>query len=220
MVAIKRIKKKEHEKLSDSNIAKVADLLENGISKKDACEILNISYNTTRLSTIIENWKSEKELIIKRKKEKRGKPAQPAEVRNIVESYLSGVAIHDIAKRVYRTPGFVKNTVQRIGIPERVTGEDKYKVSILPEECIAEQFEVGEIAWSAVYHAPCEVRGVLNQQKYDVLYNTPCYRIYIIENVDSNLSYVNAGGFNAFSASYDLGKLNHLKELGIDLKKL
>ena len=45
------IKKKSYEKLDDINIKRVIDALESEIpiTKKDACEILNISYNTTRL---------------------------------------------------------------------------------------------------------------------------------------------------------------------------
>jgi len=53
------VKAKDHEKLDDANIQKVSDLLEadKPITKKEACEILNISYNTTRLKKIIEEYK-------------------------------------------------------------------------------------------------------------------------------------------------------------------
>jgi len=55
------IKKKAHEKLDDTNIKRVIAALtnENPITKKEACEMLNISYNTTRLSKIIEGFKEE-----------------------------------------------------------------------------------------------------------------------------------------------------------------
>jgi len=54
-----RVKAKEHENLSEANIKKVIELLEaeKPITKKEACEVLNISYNTTRLSKIIEEFK-------------------------------------------------------------------------------------------------------------------------------------------------------------------
>lgn len=211
--SLKRIKKKEHENLSDSNIAKVIDLLEREkpITKKDACEILNISYNTTRLNTILENWKAEKENAIKRRKEKRGKPASEGEVQTIVESFLTGTPIQDIAKRTYRSTLFIKNILDRIGVPERVTGDDKYKVSILPEECISEDFEVGEIAWSATYHSACEIRSILEIEKYNKLYNTKCYRVYVMDG---------EGGYNAFVPSYDLGKLTHIQKLGVNLNRI
>ena len=50
------IRAKKGENLSRDNIAKVHELLsaENPITKKEACSILNISYNTTRLANIIQ----------------------------------------------------------------------------------------------------------------------------------------------------------------------
>jgi hypothetical protein len=144
-------------------------------------------------------------------------------LRLIAEQFLSGEPVQEIANRLYRSTAFIKTQIQRIGIPERATGDDKYQVCILPEECVSEDFEIGEIAWSAVYHAPCEIRGLLDKDKYGRLYGTNCYRVYVIEKVVSESSYfpmINNGGFNAFSASYDLGKLNHIKDLGVDLNTL
>ena len=222
----KRVKKKEHEKLTDANIAKVISLLENSknpITKKDACDILNISYNTTRLGTIIENFKDEKELAHKRKQQKRGKPADPSEIRAIIEGILDGDPVSDIAKRIYRNTTFVNNVSEKIGIPKKVQGEEKYKVEFLPEECVAEDFEVGEIAWSAVYHKPCEIRGLLDSELLKKKYLTKCYRIYVIEKMEELSPYfpsIDSGGFFAYSASYDLGKLKHLENLGLDTSKL
>ena len=50
----KRTKAQEHEKLTEANISHVIKLLEaeNPITKKEACDILNITYNTTRLISI------------------------------------------------------------------------------------------------------------------------------------------------------------------------
>lgn len=218
----KRVKKKEHEKLTDANIQKVISLLEGEkpISKKEACEILNISYNTTRLNTIIENWKEEKETYAKRKQEKRGKPVTDGEISVIVSRFLDGDPINEIAKRVYRTPLFVKNIIDRVGVPERAVGEDKYSVSLLPEQCRSFEFSVGEIVWSAAYHSLAEVRAELQDEKYQRLYGCKCYRIYVIEGVDEPSPYfpmIQVGGFNAFSAAYDLGKLDHLQKLGVKL---
>ena len=57
------IKKKAHEKLDDKNINRVMLALEseNPITKKEACGMLNISYNTTRLTKIINNYNDEEE---------------------------------------------------------------------------------------------------------------------------------------------------------------
>jgi len=74
----KRIKKKSYENLSKVNIEKVIALLtldisvqatesptEKAITKKQACDILNIAYNTTRLSNIIEEYNEQKDIYQK-----------------------------------------------------------------------------------------------------------------------------------------------------------
>lgn len=68
-MAIKRVKKQEHEKITDANIKRVIGLLEASppITKKEACEILGMSYNTTRLTKIIEEWKSDRDYRVSAK---------------------------------------------------------------------------------------------------------------------------------------------------------
>ena len=58
---------KKHENLTKANIAKVIDLLEaeKPITKKEACGILNITYNTTRLGNIITEYKRDLEIAVK-----------------------------------------------------------------------------------------------------------------------------------------------------------
>ena len=92
-------KKKSYENLTDSNIKNVISLLEaeKPITKKEACDILNISYNTTRLNKIIEEWKETQEYRAKRKAEKRGKPASDSEISNVIESYLEGDSISNLS---------------------------------------------------------------------------------------------------------------------------
>ena len=56
MAVSRGVKAKAHEKLDGANVQKVINLLgtDEPITKKEACEILNIRYNTTRLQRIIE----------------------------------------------------------------------------------------------------------------------------------------------------------------------
>ena len=125
MVA-KRVKKKSHEKLTDVNIQHVMGLLqaESPITKKEACSILNISYNTTRLNSIIEEFVEKREYREKRKSENRGKPASKHEITNAIESFLNGVPISEISARMYRSPGFVKGIVERAGVPRKRSKEE------------------------------------------------------------------------------------------------
>lgn len=102
------------------------------ITKKEACEILNIAYNTSRLDKIIADYHDNVEYVAKRKKMNRGKPATNEEITEIVTGYLRGEPIADTAKSLYRSPAFVKSLIERVGVPERVTGEDGTLIDYLP----------------------------------------------------------------------------------------
>lgn len=222
----RRVKKRAAEKLTESNIEHVISLLEQEkpITKKEACAILNISYNTTRLNNIIEEHKSDKEYRQKRRAEKRGRPIEDSEVRYIAEAYLEGTPVSDIAKRIFRSASLVKSTIERVGIPNRPVGAEKDSTSYVPEQCVAEEFEPGEVAWSAKYHKPCEIKERL-PNTYNDKYGTNCYKVWIREEVEhkDNIEYFlasNSGGWNAFVPSYDLGKLSHLKQYGVNLSSI
>lgn len=214
---VKRVKKREGENLTDANIKKIISLLNASpaITKKEACNILNISYNTTRLNNIIQQYQDKIAFQKKRRAQKRGVPASNQEIAEIAGSYLAGESFSDIAKSVFRSVAFVKNIVQKIGVPHRAQGDEKKDTELLPDDCVGESFEVGEIAWSAKYHTSCEVMAKLDEVKYETYGN--CYRVWIREGTESSHTF---GGFNAFVPAYDLGKLEHLKEYGLDTKRI
>ena len=218
------VKKKEYENLTDANISHVLELLggDKPITKKEACEILNISYNTTRLKKILTDWEERKEYEAKRKAGNRGKPATKDETATIIREYLDGEPATSIAKSLFRSTTFVNNIVERAGIPKKATGDDKWKTSLLPDECISETFTVGEVVWSAKHHLPCIIRAKL-EDRYTKKYGSECYQIYVPESVDEISPYfpqVEKGGYNAYLPAYDLGKLNHLEEYGVNLSHL
>ena len=83
---------KKHENLTKQSIAKVISLLEQDkpITKKEACGILNITYNTTRLANIIAEHKQDIERTAKMKAKLRGTPATESDIKFVVQGYLSG----------------------------------------------------------------------------------------------------------------------------------
>jgi hypothetical protein len=85
---------KKHEKLTESNIQHVINLLEaeNPITKKEACSILNITYNTTRLNNIIEEHKETIRYRDLRKAQNKGKGVTEAEKKSIVTYYLASAS--------------------------------------------------------------------------------------------------------------------------------
>ena len=140
------IKKKKYEKLDDANIKRVIIALEadQPITKKEACEMLNISYNTTRLGKIIDNYRSDLEHRRERMARNRGKPPSDYELQEMVERYLAGVPVVKIARNLYRSPAFVKSHIDRIGVPRKVA---EGEVFMPPDQNLKYEFEVGEWVW-------------------------------------------------------------------------
>jgi hypothetical protein len=247
-MAAKRIKKKSYENLSTQNIEKVIALLNptssalateesksKPITKKEACDILNIAYNVTRLSNIIEAHNDQKEYTKKRKGSLRGRPASTEEIGEACTSFLRGDPLTDISKRLFRSSGFVRTILERVGVPTRPANkEERLTPHYFPDECVSDDFAYGEVAWSSTYHGTVVVRERLDPEylatkkamvtmDYEAKYGCPCYSIYVVQKVDSedtNFSSVQSGGFNAYAPAYELGKLQHLKKYGVILERL
>lgn len=238
---MRKIKRKDYENLSPENLEKVLALMnpegqEKPITKKEACEILNISYNTTRLNKILEDYLEQKEYTKIRKAKNRGKPASSQEIAEIAQEYLSGESIAEIAKGLYRSPSFVKSVIEKVGIPFRAANkEERRYTAYLPDNCTAEEFEPGEIVWSARHHRAAIVehelsvdyqaeRAGFSDVNYEKKYGSKCYAIYVLEDIDHDKEFwiqgIETGGYKAFSLAYDLGKLEHLKEYGVDLSRI
>ena len=224
ILAVKRgIKKKEHENLTSTNIEKVIGLLEAkpSITKKEACEILNISYNTTRLSKIIEEHKAEIAEQAQRRAANRGKPINDFEKQVIIEAILDGDPVSDISKRLFRSTTSVNRTIEEIGIPER--GEDYTRPALLPEQCVRETFEMGELVWVAtrntigvITHVPVSVSRLTGENVYQV------YEFERLEEDSAFFSNCRAGDYGGQYGSHrasELGSLVHLKQYGIVLEK-
>jgi len=239
-MARKIVKKKDYENLSNQNIEKVIGLLnpsssQKPITKKEACDILNIAYNTTRLNKIIEEYHEKKAYTAQRKKKLRGQPASQAEIAEACESYLQGGTISEISKSLFRSPSFVRTLLETVGVPQRPSNkEEKLGSHYYPDALMSDDFAEGEVAWSATYHAAVEVKHRLTpefleskkgmtQFDYENKYGCPAYAVYIRQKVDSEdtfFSNVSAGGFSAYVPAYELCKLEHLKQYGVRVERL
>jgi len=201
-MAIKRTKKYAEEKLTPSNIEKVISLLESDkpITKKDACSILNITYNTTRLGNIIEKYKEDRDRDAKHRAEKRGKPVTTDEAAFMIQTYLEGGTVDSISKSTFRSPGLVKQILEKYGCPIRARSADYFKPELIPEEAMRERFGVGEKVYSARYDS---VGKIISEQfqKGQWIYN-----IWLESEKQQQFAYQEAA---------ELASLEHLKALGI-----
>ena len=212
------IKVKKHEKLTESNISHVISLLkgDNPITKKEACSILNISYNTTRLNNIITEHEETLKFRELRKNQNKGKGLTETEKKQIIQYYLEGENVLSISKSIYRSAAFVKAVIDRLGIPQRLAESD-YKGrrnAILPEQCVKETFEIGEKVWSPRDNKFAEI---VEDYGIDDKYESRCYRLWVLEPCDTSKTYFphldgTRTGYTSFALAYELGSLQHIKE--------
>lgn len=215
-----RVKRKDGEKLDEFTINSVIGLLEsdNPITKKEACQILNISYNTTRLNKIIASHKEQVEREAKLRAKNRGKRAQPHEISRVIEEYLSGDSITEIARGMYRSIAFVKNIIRDCNVPERSASTNYFYPELLPEGSQKENFKSGEIVWSARYNTTAVVMGHKSSDpKFRKWDNDGLIQVHPIHG---NVYRILLRGKNARYAAqpwYELASLSHLEKLGVKL---
>ena len=236
------LRQKSHEKLDGANVQRVIDALggDEPITKKEACEMLNIRYNTTRLQRIIDEHTEVWAYKEKRKSQNKGKGATRDEIKTVIEYYLDGDNISEIAARTYRSNAFVKAVIGRVGVPEKLSSEShsaayKHTYQMLPEQCVASDFKDGEKVWSVKdnnialikrEHTVEYMNSMPGYQKpvtnYEKKYGAKGYHIYVLTPCDTSNTLFpwidgNRVGYHSFALAYDLGSLKHLEQYGVNV---
>ena len=195
----------EEELMTETNIIRVIKLLEptegKPITKKDACQILGMAYNTARLATIIEEFKKKQERTAQRKAELRGKPATQEEIVYIISEYLNGETVDSISKSTYRGPAFIKQILENNNVPIRQTSHDYFNPELIPEGAVRERFKIGEIVYSARYDSIARIDMEQKSSKYGWI-----YRIWLLADKWKQ---------SAYQEAYELASLEHLREIGV-----
>ena len=218
---MRTIRKKGHEKLDDANLQRVLDYLnaDQPITKKEACAMLNITYNTTRLNSIMIDFEDTLRHRAKRKAQNRGRKATDYEIKQAIEMYLDEQPVSSIAQALYRSTTFVRNLLDRVGVPMKRPSTERSSgagIGYLPDECVSDTFEPGEKVWCARHDLPARIiKG-----KFDKRYDSWIYHVYVIEltNFESEyFGFIKEGGYHAHQCSYDLGSLRHLNKYDINI---
>lgn len=201
-MARRGVKKQEHERLDDATISRVVSLLEQEkpITKKAACETLNIKYNTKRLNDIIQEYKDKQEFKKKMYANKKGTAFSELEIKELVTEYLNGESISGIANSLYRSPHIIRKKVQELYLPERTKKPTYQNPDLIPDEAVAKDFEKGELVWAARYNAVAEI---------DKRYSDEVYAIFVF------------GKHNEFAYQpwWELGKLEVVKRFNLEPKE-
>lgn len=176
-------------------------LLDEGGTKKAACEILGIRYNTTRLTKLLDTYSEDLARDKRLRAKKRKEPVSKQELVNLIEDYLSGMSLDELSRISYRSTALIKHHLEKSGAMLRHTSYDELNPPMLPEKCISEYFEDGEYVWSAKYNSVARV----------VCKFKNAYRIKVVNEHMNQYSY---------QAAEELGSLRHLMELGVNVKGL
>lgn len=165
------VRKQEGEDHSEATLDKVIKALdkENPITKKEACEMLSISYNTTRLNKIITEHKDKLEFRAKMRKKMRTQPIDKATASDIASSYLSGASLLDISNRTYRSINVVKRILSKYNIPVRNSAVDYFHPVELSIDSWAENYKPGDLAYSARYDCPVTIISNEASEKYGAI---------------------------------------------------
>ena len=197
----------EEELMTDVNISKVIRLLEpteegkKPITKKDACAILGMAYNTTRLGTIIEEYKQKQIRTAQRKSQLRGKPATQEEKVFIITEYLNGETVDAISKMTYRSSRFIKDILEGNSVPIRVPGSSYFSPELIPDGAIRDRFKIGEVVYSSRYDSTARIDAEQKSEKYGFV-----YRIWLLADKWQQ---------NAYQEASELASLEHLREMGV-----
>lgn len=206
-MATKKRSELEADLMTPANISRVIRLLEpteegvKPITKKDACQILGMAYNTTRLGTIIDEFKKTQARNAQRRAELRGKPATREDTVYIISEYLNGETVDAISKMTYRSPTFIKRLLEDNAVPIRVPGSTYFTPELIPEGAVRERFGVGEVVYSARYDSIARIDAEQKTDKHGWI-----YRIWLLS--DRWLQ-------SAYQEAHELASLQHLRDLGV-----
>lgn len=198
-MATRKSKNGDSERLDDASMERVIEFLANKGTKKDACAMLNISYNTARLGTLIEKYLERKRKDAEKRAERRGKPATPSEIIFAIESYLEGRTIEAISDSLYRGATFVNSILRSHGVPMRSIPHDYFRPGLIPDEACRDSFKVGDKVYSMRYDSLAEVRSE---------FKPGVYSIYLLSDKQRQFAYQEA---------CELASLEHLRKLGVNV---
>lgn len=196
---------KDNDRMTPANIKKVMEMLSptDGTkpwTKKECCAFLGMSYNTTKLATIIKNLVEDEELSKTRKAANKYKPVSSTDLIFMIQEYIEGSSIDAIAERVYRSTNVVRDAIVRAGVTFRTVSHDYFNPDLVPDAAVRDRFNIGEVVYSVRYACNAEIRSEQLDEKHGYV-----YRVWLMGDMQQF----------AYTAAYDLASLQHLRDLGV-----
>ena len=203
------VRQKEGEDFSKAKVQEVINLLdsEKPITKKTACDMLRMTYNTTRLNNIIQKHKDNAESLALRRKANRAKPIQKYEITSICENYLSGIPLSELSDTLARGISIIKRVLAQHNIPLRHGAHSYNNPPLIDDSALAKDYKKGDLVFAARYNS---IATIENEGYMDDIHGM-VYPIWVSgEHARS-----------AYQPWYELADLRDLqKEYGIKAKDM
>lgn len=193
--------------MTEANIEKVLAMLSpkdpevKAWTKKEACQVLGMAYNTTRLTKILSDYTDKKKRDGERRAALRGKPATQDEIVFIIQEYLEGATVDAISKSTFRGSTFIKAILEKYSVPIRQTGNSYFHPELIPDGAVRERFKLGEVVYSARYDSLARIDAETHDARHGWV-----YRVWLLSE-DWKQS--------AYQEATELASLQHLRELGV-----
>lgn len=194
----------------------ISQLENKEITKKAACEALGFTTPAgnpqyKKLDTAIEEFKVRQKVDKKLRKQKRREAFTDREVADMVQMYLAGDSLASLSDHFYRSVTVIRNMLDYKGaLLRRTQNPDTSEMDginhehveydnpiMLPEKCIVEKHEEGDIVWSTKY---AQLAKVVKE------YQPGVYRIFMSNEGQRKYAY---------QPIEELGSLKHLQDLGV-----
>lgn len=201
------IKAREGELLSKANIKNVIEQLsqDKPITKRDACSLLNINYNTSRLAKILEEFQENESYSASMRIKMRKQPFTIADETYIVSAYLDNEPLSAICETTFRSSARVKDVLSKYNVPLREPGNSYHNP---PEvEVVADDYKEGDLVYAARYSSPAYIRKLHTKDSFHG-------NVYAILLTGTSRQ-------AAYQPYYELADLRKLQtELGVSLSDL
>lgn len=129
-------------------------------TKKWACEYIGIRYNTTRLGKLIDTHIEDTARRKRIRDKKRGTLAEDSEVKGILEAYIVGESLAEIAEENFRATGFIKKLIRDNGLPLRRPGYCYNNPEMVPDKALNKIYSKGDLVYSVKYDQPAEINYI------------------------------------------------------------
>lgn len=195
-------KKRNYGDITEEQYQTAIQWLEEGGTKKGACDIMRVGSNPI-MERLITEYIDRKVIDRELRAKKRKTAVLQPEVAEFITMYLNGYSLSDLSDTFYRSTSVIKLHLQKHGALLRQQETiNPLSPPLMPDACMTDSLDPGQYVWSAKYGCIAKV---------DKQFNEDTYRVMILGDGIRQYSYQHVS---------ELGSLRHLEAIGVNPEAL